>query len=228
MPSADLDAAAESAVRARMLNNGQSCINAKRFIVHERVADAFERRVVERVRALRVGDPSDPATDVGPLATASILEEVETQVRESVARGARLLVGGTRQERPGNYFTPGVLAAIPKDAPAYREEVFGPVALLFRVAGVEEAIALANDSQFGLGSSVWTSDDDEARRFEEGLEAGSVFVNAMVASDPRYPFGGVKQSGYGRELGAYGLREFVNVKTVRRARGGGRADTHTE
>ena len=229
MPSADLEVAAETAVKARMLNNGQSCINAKRFIVHERVADEFERRVVERVRALRVGDPLDEATDVGPLATTSIRDEVEAQVRGSVERGARLLVGGKRLDGPGNYFSPGVLTAIPKDAPAYREEVFGPVALLFRVGGVDDAIALANDSQFGLGSSVWTREEDEVHRFTEGLEAGSVFVKAMVASDPRYPFGGVKQSGYGRELGAYGLREFVNVKTVRQARGEARASaSHTE
>ena len=229
MPSADLARAAETAVRARMLNNGQSCINAKRFIVHDAVADDFERRVVDRVRALRVGDPMDASTDVGPLATAAILAEVETQVRESVARGARLLVGGRRLDRPGNYFAPGVLASIPADAPAYREEVFGPVALLFRVRDADEAIALANNSPFGLGSSVWTADEREAQRFAEQLEAGSVFVNAMVASDPRYPFGGVKQSGYGRELSAYGLREFVNVKTVRFARGGAAAaSAHTE
>ena len=229
MPSADLDVAAETAVKARMLNNGQSCINAKRFIVHERVADDFERRVVERVRALRVGDPGDPSTDMGPLATVAIRDEVEDQVRRSVERGARLLVGGTRLDRPGSYLAPGVLTDIPKDAPAYREELFGPVALLFRVASIEEAIDLANDSQFGLGSSVWTNDDEEARRFSDEIEAGSVFVNAMVASDPRYPFGGVKQSGYGRELAVYGLREFVNVKTVRRARGAARgSNSHTE
>ena len=228
MPSANLDAAAETAVKARMLNNGQSCINAKRFIVHERVADEFERRVVARVGALRVGDPTDAATDVGPLATAAILDEVEQQVRDSVARGARLLVGGQRLARPGNWFAPGVLTAIPNDAPAYREEVFGPVALLFRVASADEAIALANDSPFGLGASVWTADEAEARRFATELDAGSVFVNAMVASDPRYPFGGVKESGYGRELGAYGLREFVNVKTVRHARRGTGAASHTE
>jgi succinate-semialdehyde dehydrogenase/glutarate-semialdehyde dehydrogenase len=218
MPSADVVRAAEVAVRSRMLNNGQSCINAKRFIVHAAVADDFERRVVERVRALRVGDPMDPATDVGPLATASIAEEVEKQARESVARGARLLVGGRRLDRPGNFFAPGVLADIPKDAPAYREEVFGPVALLFRARDADQAIALANDSPFGLGASVWTTDDAEARRFADEIESGSVFVNAMVASDPRYPFGGVKQSGYGRELSAYGLREFVNIKTIRVAR----------
>ncbi|MFL5575860.1 MAG: NAD-dependent succinate-semialdehyde dehydrogenase [Gemmatimonadaceae bacterium] len=228
MPSADVARAAEVAVRARMLNNGQSCINAKRFIVHAAVADEFERCLVERVRALRVGDPTDPATDVGPLATPAIADEVVKQVRDSVARGARLVTGGRRIDGPGNYVEPGVLTDIPPDAPAYREEVFGPVALLFRVRDADEAVVRANDSIFGLGASVWTTDDAEARRFADEIESGSVFVNAMVASDPRYPFGGVKQSGYGRELSGYGLREFVNVKTIRVARGSAGEASHTE
>ena len=183
---------------------------------------------MERVRALKVGDPMAPDTDVGPLATPQIVTDVERQVRESVARGARLAVGGMRLDRAGNYYAPAVLADIPKDAPAYREEVFGPVALLFRVPSLESAIALANDSDFGLGASAWTTDDAEARRLADEIESGSVFINGMVASDPRFPFGGVKHSGYGRELSAYGLREFVNVKTVRWAKGsaaGGHSDT---
>ncbi len=214
MPSADLQAAAQVGVTARMINNGESCIAAKRFIVHRDVYPAFERRFVEAVRALRVGDPMREDVDLGPLATKGGLEAVERQVRESVARGARLLVGGQRPEGKGFFYPPTVLAQIPEDAPAYREEVFGPVALLFEARDVEHAIALANDSVYGLGSSVWTNDPREEQRFIDGLEAGQTFVNAMVASDPRLPFGGVKRSGYGRELGALGLREFMNIKTV--------------
>jgi succinate-semialdehyde dehydrogenase/glutarate-semialdehyde dehydrogenase len=228
MPSADVATAAEVGVKARMINNGQSCIAAKRFIVHAKVADEFTRRFVERVRALKVGDPMAPDTDVGPLATPQIVDDTERQVRDSVAHGAKLLVGGARLDRPGNYFAPGVLADIPKDAPAYREEVFGPVALLFRVPSIDAAIALANDSDFGLGASAWTTDAAEARRFADEIESGSVFINGMVASDPRFPFGGVKHSGYGRELSAYGLREFVNVKTVRWAKKAVASESHTE
>jgi succinate-semialdehyde dehydrogenase / glutarate-semialdehyde dehydrogenase len=214
MPSADLEAAARTAAKARCINNGQSCIAAKRFIVHEAVADAFERAFVREMEALRVGDPMDPSTDVGPLASASIRDEVESQVRRSVEAGARLLTGGRRGEGPGFYYLPTVLAEVPEDAPAYREEVFGPVAALFRVDSLEEAIALANDTPFGLGSSVWTRDAGERERFVAGIEAGMTFVNAMVASDPRLPFGGVRESGYGRELGRVGMLEFVNRKTV--------------
>ena len=214
MPSADLDAAARTAVKARCINNGQSCIAAKRFLVHADVADAFEQRFVREMAALRVGDPMDEETDVGPLATAGIRDEVEEQVRRSVEMGARVLVGGERGEGPGFFYRPTILADIPPDSPAYREEVFGPVALLFRVDDIGEAIRLANDTVFGLGSSVWTNDAEERRRLVDEIEAGMVFVNAMVASDPRLPFGGVKQSGYGRELGTLGIREFVNVKTV--------------
>ncbi|HEX2080330.1 MAG TPA: NAD-dependent succinate-semialdehyde dehydrogenase [Longimicrobium sp.] len=214
MPSADLDAAAKTAAKARCINNGQSCIAAKRFIVHQEVADEFERRFVAAMQALRVGDPMDEATDVGPLATAAIRDEVDEQVRASVAAGARVLTGGRPMEGPGFFYPPTILADIPEDAPAYREEVFGPVASLFRVADVGQAIALANDSQFGLGSSVWTRDEGERRRFVAEIEAGMTYVNAMVASDPRLPFGGVKQSGYGRELGVFGIHEFVNIKSV--------------
>jgi succinate-semialdehyde dehydrogenase/glutarate-semialdehyde dehydrogenase len=214
LPSADLPAAARTAARARCINNGQSCIAAKRFIVHERVADQFERLFVREMEALKVGDPMAGDTDVGPLATSSIRDEVDEQVRKSVSAGARVLTGGGKVDGPGFYYPPTILTDIPKDSPAYREEVFGPVALLFRVRDLDEAIRLANDTQFGLGSSVWTRDDGERRRLEDEIEAGMVFVNAMVASDPRLPFGGVKESGYERELSDFGIREFVNVKTV--------------
>jgi succinate-semialdehyde dehydrogenase/glutarate-semialdehyde dehydrogenase len=214
MPSADLDAAARTAAKARTINNGQSCIAAKRFIVHQDVADEFEARFVRAMEALRVGDPMDAATDVGPLATAAIRDEVAEQVRRSVEMGARVLVGGERIERPGFYYAPTILTDIPPDSPAYREEVFGPVAILFRAGDAADALRLANDSEFGLGSSVWTRDDGEADFFVRGIEAGMTYVNTMVASDPRLPFGGVKHSGYGRELAAFGIREFVNVKTV--------------
>ena len=214
MPSADLDRAVKTAVQARVLNNGQSCIAAKRFIVDARIADGFERRFVAGMAALRVGDPMDEATDVGPLATPAILEELEGQVSRSVAMGARLLTGGHRIRRPGNFYAPTVLAGVPEDAPAYREELFGPVAVIFRARDIDDAIRLANDTAFGLGASAWTADPAEQERFIDEIESGMVFVNGMVASDPRLPFGGVKRSGYGRELAACGLREFVNIKTV--------------
>jgi len=215
MPSATLDAAVETAVRARIINNGQSCIAAKRFLVHERVADEFEERFVAAFRGLRIGDPMLPETQVGPLATAQIVDDLERQVRESVAAGARVLTGGNRIGRAGFFFEPTVLADVTPRAPAYHEELFGPVASVLRVRDAAEAIRIANDTKFGLGSAVWTTEAHEALRFANELEAGTVFVNGMVSSDPRFPFGGVKASGYGRELAAYGLREFVNVKTVR-------------
>ena len=214
MPSADLDAAAGTAVKARVINNGQSCIAAKRFIVHEAVAEEFERRYVAGMEALAVGDPMDPATEVGPLATEAQVKTIEGQVRQTVAAGGRLLTGGRRLDRPGWYYAPTALTDITPDSPAYHDEVFGPVAMLFRVANLDEAISLANDSPFGLGASAWTRDERERERLVDELEAGMVFINAMVASDPRLPFGGVKQSGYGRELGPFGMREFLNVKTV--------------
>jgi succinate-semialdehyde dehydrogenase/glutarate-semialdehyde dehydrogenase len=214
MSSADLPAAAATAVKARTINNGQSCIAAKRFIVADAIGSEFERRFVAGMEALQVGDPMDETTDVGPLATAQVLEDLDQQVRKSVAAGARVLTGGKRLDRPGNYYAPTVLADIPPNAPAYREEMFGPVASLFRVADREAAIRLANDSTFGLGSSVWTQDEQERDCFIREIEAGQVFVNGMTASDPRLPFGGVKASGYGRELSVYGIREFVNIKTV--------------
>jgi succinate-semialdehyde dehydrogenase/glutarate-semialdehyde dehydrogenase len=215
MPSADIERAARTGVEARTINNGQSCIAAKRFIADARIAAEFERVLVAGMAALRVGDPMDETTQVGPLATPEILEGLEEQVQRSVEMGARVLTGGKRLGRPGNYYAPTVLADVPKDAPAYGEELFGPVAALFRAHGIEEAIRLANDTEFGLGASAWTNDEAEQRRFIAEIEAGMVFINGMVASDPRLPFGGAKRSGYGRELGAYGIREFVNVKTVR-------------
>ena len=214
MPSANLDAAVKTAVKARTINNGQSCIAAKRFIVAEEIANDFERHFVEGMQALKVGDPMDDSTELGPLATAKIVEDLDGQVRKSVAAGARVLTGGSRLKRPGNYYAPTVLTDISKDAPAYGEELFGPVASLFRVPDVAAAIRLANDTTFGLGASVWTQDESERDRCIDEIESGLVFVNSMVASDPRLPFGGVKHSGYGRELSVYGIREFVNIKTV--------------
>ncbi len=214
MPSADLDAAVATAVEARVLNNGQSCIAAKRFIVAEPIAAEFERKFVSRMQNLRVGDPFDEKTELGPLATAEGMKSLDADVQKTVQAGARVLTGGHPLKLPGNFYAPTVLTDIPKESPAYREEFFGPVASLFRVKDIDEAIGLANDSRFGLGASAWTNDERERERFINELEAGMVFINKMVASDPRIPFGGVKQSGHGRELGAFGIREFMNIKTV--------------
>ena len=214
MPSADLDRAVETAVQARIINNGQSCIAAKRFIVDERIAPQFEEKFVQRMKSLKVGDPMDPATDLGPLSTADGLRSLQEQVNETIQLGARVLLGGQRMNRQGNFFEPTVLADIPKNSPAYVDELFGPVACLFRAKGMAEAIQIANDSQFGLGACAWTSDEKEREMFIEQIESGLAFINSMVASDPRIPFGGVKHSGYGRELSYHGIREFVNVKTV--------------
>jgi succinate-semialdehyde dehydrogenase/glutarate-semialdehyde dehydrogenase len=214
MPSADLERAVAAAAQARTQNNGQSCIAAKRFIVHQRVADEFQRRFVERLAGLKVGDPMDETTDVGPLATADARDGLEAQVNQTVKMGARVLLGGRRLAGPGYFFEPTVLANIPPGSPADREELFGPVAALYRAAGMDEALRLANASRFGLGASAWTNDAREREQFIDGIEAGMAFVNSMVVSDPRLPFGGVKQSGYGRELGRCGLLEFVNLKTV--------------
>jgi len=215
LPSADLDRAVATAVKARMVNTGQSCIAAKRFIVADAVYDRFAAAFAAAIGALVVGDPLDPRTQIGPLATAAIRDGVADQVVRSVAAGARVLTGGRVLDGPGNYYAPTVLGDVPPTAPAAREEVFGPVAALFRVAGLDEAIALANATPFGLGAAAFTRDRQEADRLARELEAGSVFINGMVASDVRFPFGGVKRSGHGRELSSYGMREFVNVKTVR-------------
>ncbi len=214
MPSADLEAAVATAVEARIQNNGQSCIAAKRFIVAESIADEFETKFVKRMQGLQVGDPFDEKTQLGPLANPEAVTSLDADVKKTVAAGARLLTGGHPLKRPGNFYAPTVLANIPKDSPAYREEFFGPVASIFRVTGVDQAIQIANDSRFGLGASAWTNDPAETERFINELEAGMVFLNKMVSSDPRMPFGGVKHSGHGRELAAHGIREFVNIKTV--------------
>ena len=214
LPSADLDRAVSVAVSARTLNNGQSCIAAKRFIVHEAAADEFTRKFVAGMEALVVGDPMDEKTDIGPLARPDLREKVDKQVRDSVAAGARVLTGGRTLDGPGNFYAPTVLTDIPKNSPAHAEEIFGPVALLFRVPDLTAAIELANDTPYGLGSSVWTEDEVERARCIDEIEAGMVFINSMVASDPRLPFGGIKRSGYGRELSEEGIHEFVNLKTV--------------
>ena len=214
MPSADMDAALTAAVKARTQNSGQSCIAGKRFLIADTIYDEVVRQFVQRMKALKVGDPLDETTQLGPLATASIREGVHEQVRKSIAAGAKLLAGGELMEGKGNFYPPTVLADIPTSAPAFRQEVFGPVALLFLVKDAAAAVELANESDFGLGASVWTNDKSEQELFSRELDCGMVFVNALVASDPRLPFGGVKRSGYGRELGSLGMREFMNAKTV--------------
>jgi succinate-semialdehyde dehydrogenase/glutarate-semialdehyde dehydrogenase len=219
MPSANFEEAVATAVKARTINNGQSCIAAKRFIVHDEIYDRFEKEFVDRMKSLRVGDPLDEAVDIGPLATEQIVADVDQQVQQSLAAGAKILTGGRGLKLDGelargNFYEPTVISEIPKDSPAFRDEIFGPVASLFRISTIDEAIDLANATTFGLGSAAWTNDLKEQQRFIDDLEAGSVFINGMVASDPRLPFGGVKHSGYGRELSAFGIREFVNIKTV--------------
>jgi succinate-semialdehyde dehydrogenase / glutarate-semialdehyde dehydrogenase len=214
MPSANLETATSTAVKARIFNNGQSCIAAKRFIVAESIAEEFEKLFAQKMAALRVGDPFDESTDVGPLSTPDGVADLDRDVRKSVEAGAKILTGGKPLNRPGNFYAPTVLVNIPEDSPAYKEEMFGPVASVFRAKDVNDAIRIANDSRFGLGASAWTNDAAEQRKFIDGLDAGMVFINRMVASDPRIPFGGVKWSGHGRELGALGIREFTNIKTV--------------
>jgi succinate-semialdehyde dehydrogenase/glutarate-semialdehyde dehydrogenase len=214
MPTADLDAAVKVGVRARVLNNGQSCIAAKRFIIADEIAEEFEHKFVAAMKALTIGDPLNPATDIGPLATANSVRTLHADVTKTLRDGGRALTGASSLDRPGFFYSPTVLTDIPADSPAYCEEFFGPVASLFRVTDIDHAIKIANDTRFGLGASAWTSDAIERERFVNELDAGMVFINGMVVSDPRLPFGGIKMSGYGRELALQGIREFVNAKTV--------------
>jgi len=214
MPSADLEKAVSAAITARNQNNGQSCIAGKRFIVHADIYEDFRKKFEAATDALKVGDPMDDGTDIGPLVNAASLEEIVGQVENAVRDGAALVTGGVAIEGPGYFFKPGILENIPKTSNAFHEEIFGPVAALYKVPDLSAAIALANDSPFGLGSSVWTSDMDEQSQAIRDIEAGATFINAMTASDPRLPFGGIKKSGYGRELAAEGIRAFCNVKTV--------------
>ncbi len=214
LEDADLDGAASTGARARNQNAGQSCIAAKRFIVAERVAVDFERRLAAAVAALRVGDPLEEATQVGPLARGDLRDTLARQVLESVRLGARILTGGARRPGRGYFYQPTVLADVSDAMPVFREETFGPVAAVRRVRDADEAIAVANDTLYGLGASLWTRDRSLGEAIARRIESGSVFINGMVSSDPRLPFGGVKRSGYGRELSAFGVREFTNVKTI--------------
>jgi succinate-semialdehyde dehydrogenase/glutarate-semialdehyde dehydrogenase len=214
MPSANLPQAVATAVKSRTLNAGQSCIAAKRFILADTIADEFLAQFVPAMAALKIGDPLDESTEVGPMARGDLVDALADQVQDAVALGARILTGGGPLGRKGHYYPPTVLTNVSPQSRAYREELFGPVATVFRVRDLEQAIALANDTKYGLGASVWTTDEAERDRLIDGLEVGQVFVNAMVASDPRVPFGGAKTSGYGRELGVHGIREFALVKTV--------------
>ena len=221
LESADIEAAVSTGITARMLNNGQSCIAAKRFIVAESIADKFEKLLLEKFKALKVGDPMEPDTDIGPLATPGILDELDQQVQACRNSGAKVLFGGKPlsegsggSKGSGNFYPPTIVKDIPLDNPIAQEEFFGPVALLFRVPDIDAAIELANATPFGLGASAWTTDPEEQKRLIKEVEAGAVFINGLVKSDPRLPFGGIKRSGYGRELSIQGIHEFVNVKTV--------------
>ncbi|MBC5824854.1 MAG: NAD-dependent succinate-semialdehyde dehydrogenase [Candidatus Eremiobacteraeota bacterium] len=214
LASADLDEAVKAAVSSRTINNGQSCIAAKRFLVEATIADRFETMMTERFRALRVGDPMEEKTEIGPLVSAAARDEVESQVQDLVGAGAKVLTGGRRLDGPGYYYAPTVLSGVDPSWKAAKEELFGPVAMLFRVRDVAQAMEYANGTTFGLGASVWTNDLAEAAQLVDGIQAGSVFVNGIVKSDPRLPFGGTKRSGYGRELGRHGIHEFMNVKAV--------------
>jgi succinate-semialdehyde dehydrogenase/glutarate-semialdehyde dehydrogenase len=215
LADAPMESCLSTAVNARMINNGQSCIAAKRFIVEEKILDRFRQQFVAAVAALKTGDPLDENNDLGPLARADLVDELERQVQESVRRGARILTGGQRlNDRPGFYFQPTVLADVRPGMPAYDEELFGPVAALISARDAEDAVRIANDTPFGLGASIWTRNLDLAEKLAAAIEAGMVFVNGLVRSDPRLPFGGIKHSGFGRELSHYGIKEFMNIKTV--------------
>lgn len=214
MPSANLKETASAAVKARVQNNGQSCIAAKRFIVDQSIAEEFEKLFVEKMESLKIGDPLDETTELGPLATADGVTTLDADVQKTIKAGAKLLTGGKPLNRPGNFYAPTVLSNIPDDSPAACDELFGPVASLFRAKDIHDAIRIANATPFGLGASAWTKEKSEQDQFINEIEAGMVFINRMVVSDPRLPFGGAKRSGIGRELGVYGIREFTNVKTV--------------
>jgi succinate-semialdehyde dehydrogenase / glutarate-semialdehyde dehydrogenase len=214
LDDADLDAAAREGCRGRNINAGQACIASKRFIVVDGIADEFEQKLTEAVAALKIGDPLDPATDVGPLARPDLVDDLRRQVEESAAAGAAVATGGFDVDASSCFVKPIVMTGVTPEMPVFREETFGPVAAVVRVTDADEAIAVANDSDYGLGASVWTSDIEKGKRVAARVESGMVFVNSIVFSDPRLPFGGMKRSGYGRELGDYGIREFVDVKSV--------------
>lgn len=214
LADADLEAAAEMAVKARYINVGQSCVNAKRFIIEESVADRFVELFTARAAALKIGDPMERDTAIGPMARANLRETLHAQVQRSLEEGAELKLGGAPVDGTGFYYPPTVLDRVKPGMTAFAEETFGPVAAIIRVRDADEAIAMANDTEFGLGAAIWTADPARGRELARRIEAGAVFVNGMTASDPRYPFGGIKRSGYGRELGVYGIREFVNIKTL--------------
>ena len=214
LEDADLDAAAQTAVRARFQNTGQSCIAAKRFIVVESVADAFERKFVEAASKLRMGDPLDRETQVGPMARGDLREALEKQVQASLKMGARVALGGKPLADKGYFYEPSIVTGVTPEMPLFREETFGPVAAVIRARNTEHAIELANDSEFGLGGNLWTGNIQRGRALARHIESGGVFINGMTVSDPRLPFGGIKHSGYGRELSSFGIREFVNIQTV--------------
>lgn len=214
LADADIEAAAKTAVKARFTNVGQSCVNAKRFIVEQEVADRFTKLFAEGISKLKIGDPLDPETQIGPMARSNLRTELHDQVQRSVAGGAEAVIGGAPVDGAGCFYAPTLLDNVTPEHVAFREELFGPVASIVRARDADHAIALANDSEFGLGAAIWTSDVERARALSRNIDAGAVFINGMVASDARLPFGGIKKSGYGRELGSYGIREFTNIKTI--------------
>ncbi|MHB8905100.1 MAG: NAD-dependent succinate-semialdehyde dehydrogenase [Melioribacteraceae bacterium] len=214
LEDANIDEAVKTAVTARIINNGQSCIAAKRFIVVEKIYDQFEKKFVDTMTKVKIGDPMKKETELGPIAREDLLNELDEQVKRSVAKGALVLCGGNRIQRAGYFYEPTILSNVLPGSPAYDDELFGPVASLIKAKDEEDAIRIANDSQFGLGASLWTSNKEKAKEIAGKIESGSVFINGMVKSDPRLPFGGIKNSGYGRELSHYGIKEFVNIKTV--------------
>lgn len=214
LENADIDTAVKAGVTARLINNGQSCIAAKRFIVVEKVYNEFEKKFVNLMKSVKIGDPLDETTELGPVAREDLLKDLEYQVNQAIEKGAVVLCGGKRHNRDGLFYEPTVLTNVKKGMLVYDEEVFGPIASLIKVKDENEAIEIANDTKFGLGASLWTKDIEHAKKLIDKIEAGSVFINGMVKSDPRLPFGGIKNSGYGRELSHYGIKEFVNIKTV--------------